>query len=283
MGGATNGPFLGALWKAEEINIGTRGTMWGVCGAGWRSKKLRNYGGKLQRTFRPRGQQSWKKYLRSKKPFGVFWDKKCKGCQQARKKKCNARMPIVLPTLVWLVCAETIALKTDASIIWEPPATCYQPPRISPHETGGLETLPTYPPHRAGITEGLLISNTIFCITRVSPRELGFSNHHVSWPRSFYRAKIFQGTRTVYNWVEPTEKNPFWKHHRIYQMQKPMAKSVKNNFLGIPQKLQKLQSLSHFYLAGRLRKKPAALIVGLVQKWKPSSSTATWRIIWFGG
>ena len=189
----------------------------------------------------------------------------------------------VLPTLVWLVCAETIALKTDASIIWEPPATCYQPPRISPHETGGLETLPTYPPHRAGITEGLLISNTIFCITRVSPRELGFSNHHVSWPRSFYRAKIFQGTRTVYNWVEPTEKNPFWKHHRNCQMQKPKAKSMKKNFLGIPQKLQKLQSLSHFYLAGRLRKKPAALIVGLVQKWKPSSSTATWRIIWFGG
>ena len=83
--------------------------------------------------------------LRSRKPFGVFWDKKCKGCRQARKKKCNARMPIVLPTLVWSVCAETIALKTDASIIWEPPATCYQPPRISPHETGGLETLPT--PH----------------------------------------------------------------------------------------------------------------------------------------
>ena len=110
----------------------------------------------------------------------------------------------VLPTLVWLVCAETIALKTDASIIWEPPATCYQPPRISPHETGGLETLPTYPPHRAGITEGLLISNTIFCITRVSPRELGFSNHHVSWPRSFYRAKIFQGTRT-----QPSRTN--WK------------------------------------------------------------------------
>ena len=89
MGGATNGPFLGALWKAEEINIATRGTMWGVCGAGWRSKKLRNYGGKLQRTFRPRGQQSWKIYLRSQKPFSVFWDKRCKGCQQKRNKKCT--------------------------------------------------------------------------------------------------------------------------------------------------------------------------------------------------
>ena len=187
----------------------------------------------------------------------------------------------VLPTLVWLVCAETIALKTDASIIWEPPATCYQPPRISPHETGGLETLPTHPPHRAGITEGLLISNTIFCITRVSPRELGFSNHHVSWPRSFYRAKIFQGTRTQLG--RTNRENPFWKHHRNCQMQKPKAKSMKRTSWGIPQKLQKLQSLSHFYLAGRLRKKPAALIVGLVQKWKPSSSTATWRIIWFGG
>ena len=31
--------------------------------------------------------------LRSRKPFGVFWDKKCKGCQQARKKNAMQACP----------------------------------------------------------------------------------------------------------------------------------------------------------------------------------------------
>ena len=76
---------------------------------------------------------------------------------------------------------------------------------------------------------------------------------NVSWPRSFYRAKIFQGTRTVYNWVEPTEKMPFWRHHRIFQIQKPMAKSVKRTSWEFPKNYCKDFGVWRFILKIKMR------------------------------
>ena len=58
---------------------------------------------------------------------------------------------------------------------------------------------------------------------------------------------LFTGQRLFkaqgHNWVEPTEKNPFWKHHRNCQMQKPKAKSTKKNLLGNSPKASKASEL----------------------------------------
>ena len=59
----------------------------------------------------------------------------------------------------------------------------------------------------------------------------------------FLPGKDFQVTRTIQNWVEPTEKIPYWKHLRICQMQKTKGKIREKELLGNSPKASKASEL----------------------------------------